>query len=270
MNHHVPQYNNNPQYSPPTDGSKDFISNISSNPLTQVGINYGLTYGQSILNDGKQYVDSNFGKYLSFSSLKSYFNVNTSYVFNKIKLLLIPFGQKTWKRRIHRAGDVDSYLPPRDDINAPDLYIPLMSFVTYFLLYGFQLGMQKSFSPDKLGASITKGIIFWLLEIGLFRLGFFFTNSYSIPLYDMISYSGYKYVLLVVTIISSILFGGYVSFFVRIAASASLGMFMVRTLRVVLVADNAHADMHQPEGNTKRGYFVFLVAIIQVALYWLY
>jgi len=31
------------------------------------------------------------------------------------------------------------YKRPREDINAPDLYIPLMSFITYILLVGFVL-----------------------------------------------------------------------------------------------------------------------------------
>ncbi|EFA81589.1 hypothetical protein PPL_05580 [Heterostelium album PN500] len=272
----VPQYGHNPQYSPPglADGNFDsnkFISNFSSNPLAQASLSYGINYGQTLFNGGKQYVDSNLGKYISFSSLKGYFNVNTSYVFNKIKLILFPFRQKLWKRRILKQGDNDHYLPPRDDINAPDLYIPMMAFVTYFLLFGFQMGMKNSFSPDKLGASISKGIIFWLLEIGFFKLGFFFTNSYSIPMYDMIAYSGYKYVLLVLTMVATMLAGGAVSLFVRLYTIACIGWFMICTLRVVLLNDNnMHSDMHHFEGTTKRKYFVFAVAILQVVLILLY
>lgn len=37
----------------------------------------------------------------------------------------------------------DSPIPPRLDVNAPDLYIPLMAFVTYILMSGFVLGTQK-------------------------------------------------------------------------------------------------------------------------------
>ncbi len=51
------------------------------------------------------------------------------------------------------TGQIEGYKPPRDDLNAPDLYIPgmfysrgletytlVMSFVTYVLLYGIMLG----------------------------------------------------------------------------------------------------------------------------------
>eukprot|EP01132_Coremiostelium_polycephalum_P010652 gene10652-13049_t len=252
---------------------KQFISQFSDNPLTQAGLTYGLSYGQTLFNGGKQYVDSNLGKYFSFSTLKSYFNVNTSYVFNKIKLLLFPFTQKTWKRRIHRAGDVDSYLPPRDDINAPDLYIPMMSFITQFLLYGFLLGMNKQFSPDKLGGSITKGIIYWILELIVFKLGFFFTNSNSIPFYDMISYTGYKYVLLVITTISHILFGNYLTYIPIGYFGISIGYFMLKTIRLVFSSSfsNQHTDLHFQDASTDmRGHFVLFYSLIQGILIYFY
>jgi hypothetical protein len=34
------------------------------------------------------------------------------------------------------------YKPPSDDINAPDLYIPTMAFVTYCLAMGYGLAQQ--------------------------------------------------------------------------------------------------------------------------------
>lgn len=34
-----------------------------------------------------------------------------------------------------------AYKPPVHDINAPDLYIPLMAFGTYVVLSGFSLGV---------------------------------------------------------------------------------------------------------------------------------
>lgn len=33
-------------------------------------------------------------------------------------------------------------VPARFDVNAPDLYIPLMAFITYVLISGFVLGVQ--------------------------------------------------------------------------------------------------------------------------------
>jgi hypothetical protein len=37
---------------------------------------------------------------------------------------------------------MEGYKPPRDDINSPDLYIPVMALVTYVLLTGIVAGTE--------------------------------------------------------------------------------------------------------------------------------
>lgn len=50
---------------------------------------------------------------------------------------------------------------PRQDFNAPDLYIPLMAFMTYVLLYGMGKGlMSVGFTPDV----IIQVSSFWFLS----------------------------------------------------------------------------------------------------------
>ena len=39
----------------------------------------------------------------------------------------------------------DEAVPPKLDVNAPDLYIPIMSFVTYILMLGICLGKLFKF-----------------------------------------------------------------------------------------------------------------------------
>jgi YIF1 len=56
-------------------------------------------------------------------------------------LLLVGGVGQRWTRTITKSDNgVVVYLPPRDDINAPDLYIPLMAFITYVLIVGFSMG----------------------------------------------------------------------------------------------------------------------------------
>lgn len=43
-------------------------------------------------------------------------------------------------------GQQESYCPPRDDINAPDLYIPAMAFVTHVLLVGLNTGLASKYA----------------------------------------------------------------------------------------------------------------------------
>ena len=41
----------------------------------------------------------------------------------------------------------DTPVAPRVDVNAPDLYIPAMAFITYVLVAGLALGTQNRWSP---------------------------------------------------------------------------------------------------------------------------
>ncbi|GKE11061.1 YIF1B-like protein, partial [Tanacetum coccineum] len=78
-----------------------------------------------------------------FSDLQYYFQVNDHYVRNKLKVVLFPFLHRGhWTRTTEPVGGRLSYKPPIYDINAPDLYIPLMAFGTYVVLAGFSLGLQ--------------------------------------------------------------------------------------------------------------------------------
>lgn len=54
------------------------------------------------------------------NALKHYFNVTNSYVVNKLGLVLFPWRHRPWIRQNYDGF----YLPPREDINSPDMYIP--------------------------------------------------------------------------------------------------------------------------------------------------
>jgi hypothetical protein len=61
------------------------------------------------------------------NALKYYFQVSNSYVLRKMMLVLFPWRHKPWSRQIQRSettGVPDGYATARDDINAPDMYIP--------------------------------------------------------------------------------------------------------------------------------------------------
>lgn len=78
--------------------------------------------------DGKhpRLTDEQVNRWFSLSSVKHYFNVSNSYVVNKLFLVLFPWRHKPWSRKqaIGPSGQEGWYLPPRDDINSPDMYIP--------------------------------------------------------------------------------------------------------------------------------------------------
>nr|XP_026689674.1 protein YIF1B-like isoform X2 [Ciona intestinalis] len=99
--------------------------------------NMAMQYGQSLAGHGKEMLEKNVDKYISMSKLKYYFAVDTSYVAKKLALLSFPFTHQDWSVKYHQ----DSPVAPRFDINAPDLYIPVMAYVTYILIAGISIGM---------------------------------------------------------------------------------------------------------------------------------
>lgn len=54
-----------------------------------------------------------------------------------------------WSRD-RNPHDGGSYKVPSQDLNAPDLYIPLMAFITYILVMGFIMGITDTFTPEVL------------------------------------------------------------------------------------------------------------------------
>jgi len=87
----------------------------------------GLSMMNNVASTGQQYVQQNVLRVFNTTSLKPYFNVSTPYVVRKIRLLLFPWRHKPWSRQMRRnevSGATEGYKPPREDVNAPDLYIP--------------------------------------------------------------------------------------------------------------------------------------------------
>lgn len=116
-----------------------------------------LEYGQRLADQGKQLVETQFEKYIPVTRLKYYFAVDNNYVIKKIILILFPFTHRVssthsfveFKYWIFRnfqdwsmKYDHDNPVQPRYDLNAPDLYIPTMAYITFIVLTGFVMGKR--------------------------------------------------------------------------------------------------------------------------------
>lgn len=115
------------------------VNHLLGDPMANVA----MAYGSSIASQGKDMVHKELHRFVSMNKLKYFFAVDTAYVAKKLGLLVFPYTHQNWELRYSR----DVPLPPRQDLNAPDLYIPAMAFVTYVLLAGMALGIQQRFSP---------------------------------------------------------------------------------------------------------------------------
>jgi len=241
----------------------------NANPLNSPIAQLGLTYGTGYFNQQQQRLQNTIVK--NFTTLKYYYNVNNSYVINKIKLLLFPIRHKYWKRSIQRLSPSDTmgignmsvaqevYLPPREDINAPDLYIPTMAFITYILLIGFVMGANFRFTPEVLGKTATQGFVVWLFELFIIKFGFYLLNSLTVPIFDVVAYSGYKYVGIVLTVIAGILFGQYAYYSLFLFTSVCMAVFLVKTLK--LVFPEVQTGYSAP--SSRRNYFLLGIGALQ-------
>jgi hypothetical protein len=159
-----------------------------------------------------------FNRYVSIPALKHYFNVSNSYVLRKLALVLFPWRHKPWSRQQARmAGNSTGpngqiiqqqyssmFLPPRDDLNSPDMYIPVMALVTYILLSVLLAGFRGHFHPELLGSVTTTSIAVIIFEILCLKMAMYILSiNNDSQLLDLVAYSGYKFVGIIATLVAS-------------------------------------------------------------------
>lgn len=161
-----------------------------------------LQYGQKLADQGKELVNKEFEKYIPVSKLKYYFAVDNKYVVNKLKLIFFPFLHTDWSLKY----DQDNPVQPRSDINALDLYIPMMAYITYVVLAGLVLGMQDRFSPEQLGIQASSALAYSIVELIVYSITLYVTNiPTTLRTLDLLALSGYKYAIIVAILVWSIL-----------------------------------------------------------------
>ncbi|KAJ9102779.1 hypothetical protein QFC19_004697 [Naganishia cerealis] len=86
-------------------------------------------FARTGLDSSNQYLQQNLGLFMSNAGdLHYYFQVSNSLTTTA------------------DGSSLTQYLPPSHDTNAPDLYIPLMAFITYILLWSCFQGLKGSVS----------------------------------------------------------------------------------------------------------------------------
>ncbi|XP_030074947.1 protein YIF1B isoform X2 [Microcaecilia unicolor] len=240
--------------------AQDFFSNHMSN--------LAATYGSSLANQGKEIVDKNIERFIPVTKLKYYFAVDTIYVSKKLGLLMFPYMHRDWEVRYQQ----DTPVAPRFDINAPDLYIPAMGFITYILVAGLALGTQNRFSPEILGVQASSALIWLVIEVlaTLFSL-YLVTVNTDLTTVDLIAFSGYKYVGMIVGVLSGLLFGKIVYYVVLGWCCIASFVFTIRTLRLKILSEAAaEGVLVRGARNQLRMYLTMAIAAVQPAfMYWL-
>ncbi|CEG43588.1 Predicted membrane protein [Plasmopara halstedii] len=233
----------------------DFIDQFSSNPMAGLAMNSAQDFLQK---QSEMYLP---GAYGVWGNLKYYFTVNNSYVKSRLKMLLLPFRHKTW-RRFGNGEQDDSkpmqYAPPTRDSNAPDLYIPLMGFLTYILIVGYSKGTSNQFSPDVITKDASYCLVMQLIEIGVLAACLYVLNS-SISFLDLVSFSGYKYIPLVINAVVYQLLGSIAYYVSLLYTGVAVSYFTLNCMKGSVAEPT-------PENRLFRNYLLFGASCLQLIL----
>lgn len=174
------------------------------------------------------------------------------------------------------------FLPPRDDLNSPDMYIPVMALVTYILLSAMLAGFRGNFHPELLGSITTTAIAVIVFEILCLKLATYILSiNNESQLLDLVAYSGYKFVGIIITLVTSEVLtpgrgtGGWVGWVVFIYTFLANAFFLLRSLKYVLLPDSATdartGSMHTVARSqrNRRTQFLFIYSyVIQFIFMW--
>ncbi|KAF3171622.1 hypothetical protein TWF225_002246 [Orbilia oligospora] len=242
-------------------------------PAAQIGLQMGASAMRNI--------EQNMNRYVNYSALKHYFNVSNSYVLNKLRLVIFPWRHRPWTRIPKAVGPSQAdgmFLPPRDDLNSPDMYIPVMAFVTYILLYTMLAGIRGHFHPELLGKLASTAFAIVLLEILGLKFGCYLLNiNNESQLLDLVAYSGYKFVGIIATIlIQELSSNGWLRFLGFFYFFSSNAFFLLRSLKYVLLPETSTDN---PRGTVqavaraqrnRRTQFLFIYSyVVQFVFMWI-
>jgi len=114
------------------------------------------------------------------------------------------------------------------------MYIPVMAFVTYVLLSALLAGLRGSFHPEVMGSTFMYALFVVISEILILKLGTYLLSiTNESQLLDLVAYSGYKFVGVIVTLIVSEIVnlgqgtGGWVSWTVFVYTFLANAFFLV-------------------------------------------
>uniref|UniRef100_A0A8C9E0F5 Protein YIF1 n=1 Tax=Phocoena sinus TaxID=42100 RepID=A0A8C9E0F5_PHOSS len=105
-----------------------------------------------------------------------------------------------------------------------------MAFITYVLLAGMALGIQKRFSPEVLGLCASTALVWVVMEVLALLLGIYLATVRSdLSTFHLLAYSGYKYVGMILSILTGLLFGSD-GYYVALAWTSSALMYFIVSL----------------------------------------
>ena len=217
---------------------------------------------------------------------KEYFNVTHAYVRWKLVFVLLPFVQSQSSQMVSRAASRDVPTPDETDEQTasqgsgvglrlfpgrkPDLYIPIMGFITFVLIHS--LSKWTDFHPDDLYNIASLGILLGFIEVLILKGASYVLNVAHWKFTDVVAVCGYKFANLSFSILIMVLlaFGGRALWIgVYVFASAMAGITVHRGL---IAAGSYNASTQHYLGTPHSQNMERLVALVAGAaqFFWLW
>ena len=218
--------NNNINLSQQTPSkSDDFQDEMIKNKLAENGITEDtLKFG---INMGKQIVkNTKFVDYFSLEGLKPYFDVDNKYVLYKFRYLFIPFLKE---KQINSSEEIQN----KYNIEYFDLYLPLMSFITYVLVVSFISAIKNPeiFNPQTLGKILSKDFSLYIMNAMAIKLLMFIFLKNSLSFMDICSLVGYKFIhMIIFKILSNFIESKTINYIIFFILAAQISFFLKKCL----------------------------------------
>ncbi|XP_031130282.1 protein YIF1B-B-like isoform X2 [Ipomoea triloba] len=148
-----------------------------------------------------------------------------------------------WTRITEPIGGRLSYKPPMYDINAPDLYIPLMAFGTYVVLAGFSLGVLGKFTAEALNWLFVKALLAWFVQVLLLKMSLLSSASGEAPLLDLVAYAGYTFAGMCLAVLGRVIWP-HSYYFLLPWTCLCMGIFLVKTAKRVIITGHDSRKHH--------------------------
>lgn len=178
-------------------------------------------------------------------------------------MLCFPFTHSDWSIKFNQ----DQPVAPRDDINAPDLYIPSMAFVTYILIAGVVLGTYNKFTPEQLGIQTSSALVWLILELLILNMSLYIMNlKTDLKYLDIVAYCGYKFVGMIVCLLAGMVFQSTGYYGTLLWFSITIAFFLVQTLRVKILPHSE--DSNYSRGSKRSLYLILSISLLQPVMMW--
>lgn len=148
-----------------------------------------------------------------------------------------------------------------------------MAYVTYVLVAGLVLGTQQKFSPEQIGILASSALAWCIVELAVYTTTLYITNiQTSLRTLDLLAYSGYKFVGIIISVLLSLL-GGRTGYYIALVyCSLSLAFYLVRILKVQILQEANQDSSYYGDvpsiGHKRRLYFLLFMAAVQPVLSW--